>query len=70
MLGKIKDLSFSILINPRVTKYFFSHTTLSKLKIKEIDQEDFNQVEKVLGVKHEVACLVKDYKIDLYVCVA
>jgi hypothetical protein len=62
---KINDIFFSILIDLGATNFFISHDALLKLKIKLINQKDFNQVEMSSGVKKKVGCLVKDCEIDL-----
>jgi hypothetical protein len=36
-IGKITNLKFSILIDPRVTESFISHTKFKRLKVKDIE---------------------------------
>lgn len=42
--GKINGMEFSLLIYTRATKSFISHTTLSRSKVMESKQDDFDVV--------------------------
>jgi hypothetical protein len=54
MSGTIADQTLSILIDPGATESFIFGTTLKRIKVKAIEQDDFSFVEMASGAKQKV----------------
>jgi hypothetical protein len=61
----IVDQHFSVLIDLGATKSFISSATLKRIKVKEVEQDEFNYVEMAAGAKQKVGGKVKDCNINL-----
>jgi predicted aspartyl protease len=63
--GTIVDQNFSILIDPGATERFISSATLKRIKVKEVEQDEFRYVEMASGAKQKVGGKVTDCSINL-----
>jgi hypothetical protein len=63
--GMIVDQNFSILIEPGATKRFISSAVLKRIKVKEIEQDEFKYVEMASGAKKKVGGKFMDCSINL-----
>jgi hypothetical protein len=52
--GTVADQTLSILINPGATESFISGAALKRIKVKEIEQDEFSFVEMASGAKQKV----------------
>jgi hypothetical protein len=78
MSGTIADQNYSILIDPGATERFISSAVLKRIKVKEVEQDEFKYVEMASGAKQKVGGKVTDCslnlgdfvtKVDLYVTI-
>jgi hypothetical protein len=63
--GTISDQQFSIFIDPRATESFISSAALKRIKVKEVEQDEFRYLEMASRAKQQVGGKVKDYNINL-----
>jgi hypothetical protein len=63
--GTIIDHTLSVLIDPRATESFISGAVLKRIKIKEVDQNEFSFVEMASGAKQKVGGKVIGYALNL-----
>jgi hypothetical protein len=61
----ITNQTFSIFIDPIDIKRFISSTTLKRIKVKKVEQNEFRYIEMASGVKHKVGGKVMDCSINL-----
>jgi hypothetical protein len=65
MLGTIADQTFGILIDPGATKRFISGAALKIIKVKAVEQDEFNYVEMAFGAKKKFGRKVMNYSLNL-----
>jgi hypothetical protein len=51
--GTIANQNFSILIDPGATKRFISSVVLKRIKVKEVEHDEFRYVEMASGAKQK-----------------
>ena len=54
MTSTITDQTLSILIDPGATESFISGAVLKRIKVKEVEQDEFSFIEMALGAKQKV----------------
>jgi hypothetical protein len=64
-LGTIVDQTLSILIYPGATNSFISGAMLKRIKVKEVEHDEFRFVEMALGAKQKVGGKVTGYTLNL-----
>ena len=64
-IGTVADQTLSILIDPCATKSFISGATLKRIKVKVVDQDEFNFVEMASRAKQKVGGKVTGCALNL-----
>ena len=54
MTGTIADQTISVLIDPRDTESFISSVALKRIKVKEVEQDEFSFMDMASGAKQKV----------------
>jgi hypothetical protein len=61
----IVDQTFIFLIDPSAIESFISRVALKRIKVKEVEQDDFKYVEMASGAKHNVGGMIMGSSINL-----
>jgi hypothetical protein len=63
--GTIADQNYSILIDLGATERFISSVAMKRIKVKEVEQDEFKYIEMASGAKQEVGGKVTDSSLTL-----